>query len=104
MSLYEFVPVESHGMSVITLLVLVIFTTFAGVGITVTLKWIVEKFHEQNEMIKDVDERVDRCVGEIKDEMSDGKVQFAEIKGTIGQTKIMIDNIDKSVSTLLERT
>lgn len=99
MNLPEFIPIEYEGMSVITGIIL----SFAAVGVIAILKWVTDKFQEQDAKIKDVDVRVDHhdtCVDEIRKEMSDGRVQSAEIKGTIQETKTVVERIDGSITEI----
>lgn len=93
MSIPQFIPIESDGMSVITGIVL----SFGAIGATAVLKWVTNKFQEQDEKIKDVDIRVDhhdQCVDDLRVELADGRVQFAEVKGTMDKIQSVVDRIE----------
>ena len=94
LSIYDIIPLESHGMSIFTAMVFV----FSGIVATALIKLFRDKFSAQ-------DERIDqhgRCVDEIRDKMADGRVQFAEIKGTIKETRVVVERIDKSVVKIID--
>lgn len=92
MSIYSIIPIEYSGMSIITVIVFF----FCAVGGGMVLKWICERFDKQDERISEHD----RFVEEVKDDLADNRVQFAEMNGVIQQTRMIVDRIDKSVSDI----
>ena len=94
MSVYNIVPIEYEGMSIITVLVLF----FMGVGFMAVLNWIRERFAVQDERL----EEHDRFVNDIRGEFADNRVQCAEMKGTIKQTQTIVNRIDRSLERITE--
>lgn len=92
MSIYSIIPIEYSGMSIITVIVLF----FAAVGGGIVLKWISERFEKQDEKIAEHD----KFVEDVKNDLADNRVQFAEMNGVIQQTRMIVDRIDKSVSDI----
>lgn len=88
----DIVPLENEGMSVIT----AIFFLFAGAGIAVLVKYLTSRLDDQDIRINNHDS----CVDELRGELAAGRVQFAEVKGTISQTQIVVDRIDSSLSDI----
>jgi len=94
LTIYDIIPLESHGMSIFTAMVFV----FSGIVASALIKLFKDKFREQDERIDSHDD----CVDEIREKMSDGRVQFAEIKGTIKETRVVVERIDKSVVKIID--
>ena len=92
MSIYSIIPIEYSGMSIITVIVLF----FGTVGGGFVLKWICERFDKQDEKIAEHD----RFVDDVRANLADNRVQFAEMNGAIQQTRMIVDRIDKSVSDI----
>lgn len=92
MSIYEFVPIENEGMSVISATVFF----FSGVIAILILNWTINKFKEQDNRIA----KHDNCVDELRNDLADGRVQFEKVKGSIEQTQIVVDRIDQSLSDI----
>lgn len=92
MSIYSIIPIEYSGMSIITVIVFF----FSAVGFGAVLKWICERFDKQDERISEHD----KFVEDVKDDLADNRVQFAEMNGVIQQTRVIVDGIDKSVSDI----
>ena len=102
MSIYDIIPVENNGMSVISLMTFF----FVGVIFTLVFRWIVSRFAEQNERFKEHDERFkehDDCVEELRNGLSDGRVQFAELKGLIKNTENIVSRIERAVSDMIKK-
>jgi len=85
MTIYNFIPIENEGMSVITLLVL----AFAGMGSLAILRWLIQRLDDHDTSFK-----------AVAIELSNGRVQFAELKGSIRETKMIVDRIDASLSDI----
>ena len=96
MTIYDIVPVENHGMSVITLIVFFIIISFATVGLGVFMRLIVDKFQEQDKRFDEHDD----CVKELRGELSDSRVRFAEVQGTMEKIQMVVDRIDIQMSEL----
>lgn len=93
MSLFpEFLPIINEGMSVITAIVLF----FAGIGSIVVLKWIIDRLNKHDERL----ECHENVFNDVRGDFADGRVQFTEMKGSIKQTQIIVDRIDKSLSDI----
>jgi hypothetical protein len=92
MSVYEIIPIENCGMSVITGIILF----FAGVGSVIVIKWIVGRLDKHDEKLEEHENVFD----EIRHDFADGRVQFTELKGSIKQTEIIVARIDKSLSDI----
>ena len=102
MSIYEILPIENNGMSVIT----VILFFGAGVFFMAILKWIIMQFDLNNIRFKEHDIKFkehDECVQEMRNELANGRVQFAELKGSIQNTENIVSRIEKSVSELIRK-
>ena len=94
MSIYNILPIENSGMSVITAMVFF----FSSIGLMAVLQWLKERFRLQDEKIEEHDKFVD----EIKQEFSDNRVQYTELKGSIKQTQYVVDKIDKSLADIVK--
>lgn len=92
MSIYSIIPIEYSGMSIITVIVLSLCTLFGGF----VMKWICERFDKQDVKIAEHD----RFVEDVREDLADNRVQFAEMNGAIQQTRMIVDRIDKSVSDI----
>ncbi len=92
MGLYEFIPIENEGMSVVSALVLF----FSGIGSWVIMKWIIEKFNYHDKVLTAHEKMFD----EVTRELNNSKIQFTEMKGDIKQTRMIVDRIDKSLSDI----
>ena len=90
--MFSIVPIEYEGMSIITALVLF----FMGVGFMAVLKWIRERLAVQDEKLEEHDKFVD----DIRSEFADNRVQCAEMKGSIKQTQMVVDRIDRSLENI----
>lgn len=95
MSLYDIIPVENEGMSVITLIVF----AFGGIGIITVMKWINIRFKEQDMKLKEHDD----CVDELRAGLSDGRVQFARLEGTIKNTENIVYRIEQVLSDFTKK-
>ena len=73
-----------------------IIISFATVGLGVFMRLIVDKFQEQD---KRMDEH-DDCVKELRGELADGRVRFAEVQGTMEKIQMVVDRIDVQMSEL----
>ena len=99
MTIFGILPIEEEGISVLSLFIF----AFAGIGAAVVLKWVTERFEKQDERFKAQDEKFthhDQCVEEIRKELSDGRVQFAKMDGTLSQIRMIVDRIDASSSDI----
>lgn len=94
MSIYNILPIENSGMSVITAMVFF----FSSIGLMAVLQWLKERFRLQDEKIEEHDKFVD----EIKKEFSDNRVQYTELKGSIQRTQMVVDRIDSSLSDIVK--
>ena len=94
MSIYSIIPIEYSGMSIITVIVFF----FSAIGFGAVLKWICERFDKQDKRISEHDTFVE----EVKEDLADNRVQYAEMNGAIQQTRMIVDRIDKSVSDIAE--
>ena len=92
MSIYSIIPIEYSGMSIITVIVFF----FSAVGLGAVMKWICERFNKQDKKIAEHDKFVD----DVKNDLADNRVQFAEMNGVIQQTRMIVDRIEKSVSDI----
>ena len=89
MSIYSIIPIEYSGMSIITAIVFF----FSAFGFGVVIKWMCDRFDKQDEKIADHD----KFVEDVKEDLADNRVQYAEMNGAIQQTRMIVDRIDKSV-------
>ena len=94
MSIFNIVPVEYEGMSVITMIVFF----FVGVGTMAILKWTRERFETQDDRL----EEHDKFVRDIRGAFADNRVQCAEMKGSIEKTQTIVDRIDHSLSDIVK--
>jgi septal ring factor EnvC (AmiA/AmiB activator) len=92
MSIFEVIPIEEEGISVITCIIFF----FAGVSSIAVLKWIISRLDKHDERL-DCHEKV---FDEVRHDFADGRVQFTEIKGSVKQTQTIVDRIDKSLSDI----
>lgn len=92
MSLYEFIPVEKEGMSVITALIFF----FASLGALALINWVKDRLNTHDEIL----EKHDKTFEQVKDELIKNRIQYTKMEGTIEKTQIIVDRIDKSLSDI----
>ena len=92
MGFIDIIPIEYDGMSIFTLIILVL----ATIGSYGLLKWIVLRLDGHDEKFN----AFDKIVKEVREDFADGRVQFSELKGSIRETQIVVERIDRSLGEI----
>lgn len=91
MTLFDIVPIEYHGMSIITAIILVITGTGVSLSMGVLLRWVFDKF-----------ERHDNCLHEHDLMLANVVSLNADTKSDIKETRTVVDRIDASLDKITE--